>query len=236
MSVGLVGLNGLRKGPNAKLDFEAVWAMAAKAGYTLAFEELVTRNQNRIYRLALSITQHQEDAEVLLQDTFAEARKQLQEFRGGSSFSNWLVQICIKEVLQKFREKGFNWRGLDELAPCHDDRVPNKKTSWGECPEKRYTKAELNHILSEAIRELGVVSRVVFLLRDVESFSTVEIADLLGLSVPGTRSHLLQARLAVREHLNRYFSVDISAESNCGDPTEARRVEGAKAVAQAASA
>ena len=53
----------LRKDNKNKVDFEAMWVMAAKAGYALAFEELVNRNADRIYRLALNITQDLKDAE-----------------------------------------------------------------------------------------------------------------------------------------------------------------------------
>ena len=104
MSTGFASQNGLRKGCKDKVDFEAVWAMAAKAGYVLAFEELVTRNEGRIYRLALNIAQNQKDAEDVLQETFIKAHEHLHEFRVDSRFSAWLVQICIREVLQKFGE------------------------------------------------------------------------------------------------------------------------------------
>ena len=48
--------------------------MLARAGYALAFEELVNRNESRIYRLALNITQNQKDAEDLLQRQQARSR------------------------------------------------------------------------------------------------------------------------------------------------------------------
>jgi RNA polymerase sigma-70 factor (ECF subfamily) len=179
---------------------------AANVGYTPAFDELVTCNENRIYRLALNITQNHEDAEDLLQDTFIEAREHFHELRGDSRFLINLVQICIREALQKFRERDLNWIGPDESAESEDNLVSSKMTDWGDCPEKQYAKSDLNRILSEAISKLSLTRRIVFLLRDVESFSTVEIADLLGLSVRGTRSRLLRARLDVRGHLNRYFN------------------------------
>jgi RNA polymerase sigma-70 factor (ECF subfamily) len=227
------GSNGLRKD---KLDFEAMWVMAARAGYALAFEELVTRNQSRIYRLALNITQSKEEAEALLQDTFIEAQEHLEEFRVGSRFSPWLVRICIREALLKFQKRDPNWTGLDEFEESNDDLVPNELGEWGDHPEKRYAKTELDRILSEVICKLTLLHRIVFLLRDVESFSTVEIADLLGLSVSGTRSRLLRARLHVREYLNCYFSLDVSAESNCAGSAEARRVGRARAIAKTAVA
>jgi RNA polymerase sigma-70 factor, ECF subfamily len=236
MSTGFVGPNGLRKSPKEYVNFEARWAMAAKAGYTLAFEELVTRNENRIYRLALNITQNQQDAEDLLQDTFIEAQEHLDEFRGDASFSIWLVQICIKKVFHRFRKSELNWIGLVEPVECNDDLVPNKMGDWGDCPEKRYAKTELNRILSEAICKLGLVHRIVFLLHDVESFSTVEIADLIGLSVSGTWSCLLRARLGLREYLNRYFNQGVVTDSKCAGSAAETREEDGWAMAKTAAA
>jgi len=236
MITGFVGPNGLRKNSKEYVNFEARWAMAAKAGYTLAFEELVTRNENRIYRLVLNITQNQEDAEALLQDTFIEAHEHLQEFRCGSRFSSWLVRICLRKVLLRFQEREPNWTGLDESAESNDDLVPSELGTWRDCPEKRYSKTELNRILSQAICKLTLLHRIVFLLRDVESFSTVEIADLLGLSLSETRSRLLRARLDVREYLNCHFSLVVSTEVNCAPSTEVGRVGPAWAIAKAAVA
>jgi RNA polymerase sigma-70 factor (ECF subfamily) len=236
MSTAFAATDGLQKDHKNKVDFAARWVMAAKAGYTLAFEELVTRNENRIYRLALNITQNQQDAEDLLQGTFVEAREHLKEFRGDTSFSAWLVQICIRKTLQKLQARGLDWIGLDESTESEDDLVPNEMTNWGDRPGQHYAKTDLNRILSEAIGELNLIHRLVFHLRDVEKLSTVEIAGLLGLSVSGTRSRLLRARLDVREHLNCYFSLDVPAGVNCAELTAARRVGGARPIAKTAVA
>src|ERR1019366_2070071 len=104
MSRGFAWTNGLRKGCKDNVDFEARWVMAAKAGYTLAFEELVTRNESRIYRLAMNITQNRKAAEHWLLVTFMKAHEHLHEFRGSSRFSTWLMRICIREVLQNYGE------------------------------------------------------------------------------------------------------------------------------------
>jgi RNA polymerase sigma-70 factor, ECF subfamily len=236
MKMECASRNGLRKSFKGNVDFEARWAMAAKAGYTMAFDELVTRNESRIYRLGLNITQNQEDAEYLLQYTFIEAQEHLQEFRCDSHFSTWLVQICILEALQRFQEKDLNWIGLDEPPESELDMVPNEIADWGDSPEKHYTNAELNLIRSEAICKLSLIHRIVFLLGDAEGFSTQEIADLLGLSIPGTRSHLLRARLEVRGYLNHYFNQEICADSKRASSTEKRRVEDNKALAKMATA
>ena len=227
---------GLCKDSKNKVDFEAMWVMAAKAGYALAFEELVNRNADRIYRLALNITQSQNDAEHLLKETFINAHERLHEFRCGSPLVTWLMRICTQTALQNCGKRYLGGVGLDEPRESASDFMSNEVTDWGDCLEQRYTKTQLNRILSEAIGKLNFVHRIVFLLRDVESFSTADIADLLGLSVSETRSRLLRARLNVREYLNCYFSLDVSAEVNCTGTAEARRMEGAREIAKTALA
>lgn len=236
MSTAFAATNGLQKDQKDKVDFEARWVMAAKAGYTLAFEELVNRNTDRIYRLALNITQNQKDAEHLLQETFINAHDRFHEFRCGSPLVTWLIRICIEKALQNCGERYLSGVGLDEPMESESGFMSNKVTDWGDCPEQRYTKTQLNRILFEAIGSLSLVHRIVFLLRDVEAFSTADIADLLGLSLSGTRSRLLRARLDVREYLNCYFSLNVSAEVNCTGTAGARCVEGAREIAKTAVA
>src|SRR6266576_2857896 len=57
----------LRRLPADGLNLEAQWVLAAQAGYTLAFDELVARNQDRIYRLAANITRNPSDAQATRQ-------------------------------------------------------------------------------------------------------------------------------------------------------------------------
>jgi RNA polymerase sigma-70 factor, ECF subfamily len=232
--VRIVG-NGLRKDCKNKVDFEAIWVMAAKAGYALAFEELVDRNESRIYRLALNVTQNQKDAEDLLLDTFIKAHEHLHEFRSGSCFSTWLMHICISEALQNCGERHLSEGALDGPRRSGDDLMLNEMADWGDCPEKRYTETQVNQILSEAISNLSIIHRVVFLLRDVETLSTVEIADLLGLSVAGTRSCLLRAPLEVRGYLNRYFNQGVCGDSKYVDSAEESREKNVRTMAMTAT-
>jgi RNA polymerase sigma-70 factor (ECF subfamily) len=236
MSTVFARPDGLRKDRKNKVDFEAMWVMAARAGYALAFEELVNRNEDRIYGLALNITQNQEDAEHLLQETFINAHERLHEFRCGSPLVTWLMRICIQKALQNYGERYLCGVGLDEPTESASDFILDEVTEWEDRPEQRYTKTQLNRILSEAIGKLSFVHRIVFLLCDVERFSAVDIADLLGLSVSETRSHLLRARRNVRQYLNRYFSLDVSAEATCAGSKAAKRAVSARVIAKTAVA
>ena len=179
----------------------------AQAGDSQAFTTLVNQYDRNIYRLALNITGKPEDAEDVLQDSFLKAYTNLDKFRGNSRFYTWLVRIAVNEALMKLRQRRRDLvLTVDEQVETDDGTLmPREIEDWGDDPEQRYAKTELQRILAEAIEQLEPPFRSVFILRDVESFSTQETAEILSLSVPAVKSRLLRARLNMRERMNRYF-------------------------------
>lgn len=189
------------------LENEATLVSEARAGNAEAFTTLVHQYDRNIYRLALNITGKPEDAEDVLQEAFLKAYTHLDRFQGNSRFYTWLVRIAVNEALMKLRKRrGDRTVSLDEpIATSDNDLMPREIEDWGDNPEQRYVKTELQEILNEAIESLEPQFRTVVVLRDVENLSTEETADMLGLSVPAVKSRLLRGRLKLREKLNRHF-------------------------------
>ena len=187
-------------------DDEAILVAQAKAGKVAAFEELVNRYERNIFRLAQHITQNREDAEDVLQDAFLKAYTHLSDFQGDSRFYTWLVRIAVNESLMRLRKrKPGRTLSLDEYVETQDDLMPREVVDWGDTPEQVYARTELQTILAAAIDSLEPAFRSVFLLRDVEHFSTEETAQMLELSVPAVKSRLLRARLKLRHRLDKVF-------------------------------
>jgi RNA polymerase sigma-70 factor (ECF subfamily) len=178
----------------------------ARGGDTEAFGQLVKRYERKIYRLAKNITQNDEDAEDVLQDTFIKAYEHLDKFQGNSKFYTWLVRIGVNESLMKLRKRKTDRTvPLDEPVDTGEDPVVREIAVWGEDPENKYSQEELRTILEEAVESLRPAFRTVFVLRDIEELSTEETAEALGLSIPAVKSRLLRARLQLREKLTRFF-------------------------------
>lgn len=187
-------------------DNEATLVAEVRAGRPEAFTELVNRYQRHIYRLALNITHNREDAEDVLQESFLKAYSHLHQFQGNSRFYTWLVRIAVNEALMKLRKRHADKSvSVDDVVETDDDLMPREIVEWRDTPEQRYAKVELQNILNEAIEGLEPAFRTVFVLRDVEDFSTEETAQFLNLSVPAVKSRLLRARLKLRHRLNKYF-------------------------------
>ncbi len=185
---------------------ESALVARARDGDVAAFNELVNRYSRKIYRLAKHITQNDEDAEDVLQETFLKAFEHLGDFQGQSKFYTWIVRIGVNESLMKLRKrKSDRTVPLDEPVDTGEDTVVREIAVWEENPEQQYSRDELGGILDEAVESLKPAFRTVFVLRDIEELSTEETAEALGISVPAVKSRLLRARLQLREKLTRFF-------------------------------
>jgi RNA polymerase sigma-70 factor (ECF subfamily) len=197
----------LTPAPSVSATFdESDLVVRAKSGDAQAFTELVNHYQRKIYRLAKHITQNDEDAEDVLQETFLKAYEHLDNFQGNSKFYTWIVRIGVNESLMKLRKrKGDRTVPLDEPVDTGEEMVSREIAVWEDNPEQRYSHEEMQQILDEAVQTLKPDFRTVFILRDIEELSTEETAETLGISIPAVKSRLLRARLALREKLTRQF-------------------------------
>ncbi len=189
-----------------EIDEEAAIIAQARLGNTGAFNELLRRYERKIFRLALHITQNREDAEDVLQEAFLKAYEHLDQFQGQSKFYTWIVRIAVNQALMKLRKrKADRSVSLDETIDTGEDNITREIAAWDENPEQKYSREELQRILTSAIDGLAPIYRAVFVLRDIDGLSTEEAAEALDLSVPAVKSRLLRARLQLREKLTRFF-------------------------------
>jgi RNA polymerase sigma-70 factor (ECF subfamily) len=178
----------------------------ARTGDAAAFTELVNRYERKIFRLAKHITQNDEDAEDVLQETFLKAYSHLDTFQGQSKFYTWIVRIAVNEALMKLRKrKSSKTVSLDEPTDTGEETMVREIAVWDEDPEQKYSQSELREILDKAVESLKPAFRTVFVLRDIEELSTEETASALDISIPAVKSRLLRARLQLREKLTKFF-------------------------------
>jgi len=189
-----------------EIDEEAAIVAQARLGNTVAFNELLRRYERKIFRLALHITQNREDAEDVLQEAFLKAFEHLDQFQGQSKFYTWIVRIAVNQALMKLRKrKADRSVSLDDTIDTGEDNISREIAAWDENPEQKYSREELQRILTSAIDSLAPIYRAVFVLRDIDGLSTEEAAEALELSIPAVKSRLLRARLQLREKLTRFF-------------------------------
>ena len=176
-----------------------------------AFNELVDRHGEKIFRTALRITSDTSAAEEVLQNVFVILVQSLSSFRNDSKFTTWLYKVVLNTSFMYLRSKKKLNNGeikIEDLVQY--DESGNLKDiymkDWSNIPEDQLLSKEGTTKLEDAINELPEKYKVVFQLKDVEGMSNQEVADILGLSLPAVKSRALRARLFLRDKLTDYYS------------------------------
>lgn len=177
------------------------------AGFA-AFETLVDRYRDRAYRLALTLTKSEDDAEEVVQEAFLNVFRSLDAYRGHSAVATWIYRIVTNAALMRLRSKRRKpLPSIEDQAPgsVADDSGIWPPGNWGRTPAESLLDQELRQQLNQAIENLPETYRAVLFLRDVEGLSNAEVAEALGLTTPTVKARLHRARLSVRAFLERYF-------------------------------
>jgi len=183
-----------------------------------AFEELLERYEDKVFRLAYRFVRNESEAKEILQDTFLSIWRKLDTFKGDSLFSSWVYRVAANTALMRLRSQrrhpqistedlpaGFldNYRpGGAEEGLAH---LPSPGANWAKRPDEQLQSDELRRHIQAAVDDLPELYRTVFLVRDVEGLSTEETAEVLGISVPSVKTRLHRARIALREAIAKYF-------------------------------
>lgn len=179
---------------------------ACREGDYSSFERIVGFHERKVYNLALRMLGNPDDAKDILQDTFLKVYDHLDKFRGDARLSTWIYRIAMNEALMKIRREKGRMVSLDSFAVSEGETRSLDIEDWSQKPLDKLLTKELGDEMENAIRLLPEDYRAVFLLRDVQGLSNVEIAEALDITVPAVKSRLHRARLFLRGELSQYFA------------------------------
>ena len=213
------------KAPGAEADAEAPLADVAAPGRAepsddaliararakdfAAFEELLGRYEDKVYRLAYRIVRNETDAKEILQETFVSIWRKLDTFKGDSQFGSWVYRIATNAALMRLRaQRRHPEVSTEELPIGYLDNYGTPMPAgenWAKRPDDQLQSSELRAHIQAAVDKLPDIYRTVFVIRDVEGLSTEETAEALGISVPTVKTRLHRARIALRDAIGGYF-------------------------------
>lgn len=169
------------------------------------FDRLYRENIDLIHRFANRLCGETEAAKDLVQETFLNAYRGLNRFRGDARISTWLYTIASRACLRMRRKrKGEPDRelSLDEFIPTSDGEFRLQIPVDGLSPEEALQNKELQQALDAAINKLPKKYKMVLVLRDMEGLSAKEVGTIMGLHERAVKSRLHRARLFVRRELS----------------------------------
>jgi RNA polymerase sigma-70 factor, ECF subfamily len=181
----------------------------ARAQDFAAFEELLGRYEDKVFRLAYRILRNETDAKEILQETFVSIWRKLDTFKGDSQFGSWVYRIATNAALMRLRaHRRHPEVSTEELPIGYLDNYGTPMPAgenWAKRPDDELQSSELRTHIQTAVDALPDVYRTVFVIRDVEGLSTEETAEALGISVPTVKTRLHRARIALRDAIGGYF-------------------------------
>lgn len=169
------------------------------------FEKEFVPHLDAMYNFALRLTNDEDDAHDLVQDTCMRAFRFIGSFEPGTYAKAWLFRILKNNFINDYRKKS---RGPSKV----EFEWVEQSFAGDEDPEPAFQadlKAEtVNEMLGDeittAIQALPVDFRMIIILCDLEEFSYEEMAKILNIPIGTVRSRLHRARALLKETLASY--------------------------------
>lgn len=171
-----------------------------RAGDLAAFEPLVEKYRQRVYRLAYNVLRDPDEAWDVAQDAFIRAYQALSSFRGDSAFYTWLFRIVMNVARDRARQHAARGRafGTERVEEADWDRA---LTDTGTAPDTHAAEVEERERINRALATLSEPHRAIIMLSDLEGLSYREIAEVLNIPMGTVMSRLHNARRRLREAL-----------------------------------
>jgi RNA polymerase sigma-70 factor, ECF subfamily len=165
---------------------------AARSGDREAFAALVRETYDRTYTLAYRLTDNEEDARDVVQETYLRAYRAIEQFRGEAQVTTWLYRITANcAATQLGSRRRHRHEPLDVMLEAADPAPAAD-------PVDRAVANDLRATLETAIAELPPRLRAVVVLRDVYDLPHDAIAAELGITETAAKVRLHRARRALK--------------------------------------
>ncbi len=179
----------------------------ARLGNREAFAALVLPYAPRLYRRALRLTGNPADAEDAQQEALMKAFARIDQFSGNQNeFQNdwnaWVTRITTNASIDLLRQRrDSKLVPLENNDPEAGENFAEHLSAHGDTPEENYARREMRSLLARAITQLPSDLRQACLLRDVLQYSTLEVAERLGISSVAVRLRLFRAHRRLHDEL-----------------------------------
>ena len=174
-----------------------------RAGNVAAFEPLVEKYRQRVWRLAYNVLRDREEAWDVAQEAFIKAYQALPSFRGQSAFYTWLYRITMNVAADRARSRAAQGRAFGtERVPEEDwERVITDPNPGEASPADAASRREERQKIMKALDQLSEDHRRIIMLGDLEGLSYREIAETLEIPMGTVMSRLHNARKKLRDVL-----------------------------------
>lgn len=173
-------------------------------GNNRAFDELLTRNQSKLFTYIMFVVRDQELANDIFQDTFVKVIMKLQEgkYTDCGKFSYWITRIAHNVIMDWYRTQ----KNEHIIEPTEDNDLNNLKANsiMDNSRECEIVNEQVMNDVRRMMDNLPTSQREVVYMRFYQNLSFKEIADITGVSINTAlgrmRYAILNLRRMAKEH------------------------------------
>jgi RNA polymerase sigma-70 factor, ECF subfamily len=178
-----------------------------------AFELLMRRHNQRVYRVVRSILRAPAEIEDVMQQAYVSAFTHLDQFTGAAKWSTWVCRIAWNEALARLRQQG-KFVSLDSVA---EDALATHWKAEQMNPEQAAADREFTQLVAADIDRLPDIYRMVLIMREIEGMSTADTAAVLEVEEDVVKTRLLRARAALRGTVEKRIGEQIGEAFSFGN-------------------
>jgi RNA polymerase sigma-70 factor, ECF subfamily len=174
--------------------------LADDARERVRFEEEALDLADQVYRVARGLVSSKEEAEDLVQDTYARAFRSWRSFTPGTNLRAWLLRILTNLNIDRGRrvQRSPDMQSLEERDYYLYDRL---EATSGEKDEERVIERLSQDDIVDALAEVPHDFRDVVVLVDIGDFSYADAAQILDIPVGTVMSRLHRGRRILKKEL-----------------------------------
>lgn len=174
------------------------------------YEIIVRRFNPYLYKIGRSYNFNHEDTEDLMQDSFVDAYKNLNQFEGRSGFKTWIIRIMLNNCFRRKEKSSFKNEIMKEVPEGATPVFAHTGNETGKMVQNR----ELGSIIEKALAQLPFDYRMIFSLREMNGLSVAETASLLHITEANVKVRLNRAKAMLREEIEKKYAADEIFEFN----------------------
>ena len=169
------------------------------------FERDALQYMNQLYAAAMRYTKNPEDAQDLVQDTYAKAYTSFHQFEPGTNLKAWLYRVLTTTFINTYRKDQRRPQTSDsELEDWQIAEASSHTSDQGKSSEDVVLENLPDSDIKNALAEIPEEFRMAVYLADVEGFAYKEIAEIVGVPAGTVMSRLHRGRKQLREKLTDY--------------------------------
>lgn len=173
----------------------------SKNGDKAAFEILVKRYSKYVYTTAFFMVRDSHEAEDISQEVFVKVYLAIGGFRGLSSFKTWLRKLTVNTCIDKIRVRSKTLDKKVSLDGMIEDGKEILLYEFNQNVEKYFQDKETVNNVLKIIVNLEESYRIPLILRDLQDYSYIEIAEILKKPVGTVKTNIHRARKIIKDLL-----------------------------------